>query len=390
MRVVVVSLLLTGAARADSSLAILKDRCMDALEDIIPAPHRPWRRVDVLIESEIDRVKLPKWQADLVKRIWKDETERGYKHFRFAPTPTWRGIVSLPPAGDNYLFDVTRAVQDIAASQHLPPAQRYVALPAKLMLTHAARYPYNDFLLVAGIAAGGHVISKFGLMYPDPLVTEVNPGDFKDDEVAVLVQWGQKNGDKAMGLAARRMDALHQQAPDRFLKMDLSNEALSVPDLGHMFLRENYARLQGKKIRKVIVISHGSAGHIYRSNKGVSVAELSPYLGSLKRYLSPQTEVIFNGCMVAGNEDGRKALRDFATDFLPKGGRVVASRPITTMTPDADGMGRALETAPWFLVPVLGPYLGESSMAGTQQLSSREYPEVDRILLPARFDYQVK
>ncbi len=277
------------------------------------------------------------WKQDLLFRLWQSELDQGY---RLADLSRAWFADGSERARLPYLLHLPREVVNTviatAKARGLKPGHRYLVVPLKSLATTVIKDPAQHAFLIVSLGAGGVITDVLNLNIPDPLLNKTDPAELKSDEVYVIVKLasgevreGRGGGTNAQ--FAKIISELKARSPASYVVVDLSSEA-GVNDQNYRARVESIVRSQvigsGKKVKRIIVASHGSSGQLGGDRGGEDVyyrlSDFADVLAPLKPALTSASEVHFTGCDVAADDGGRIDVDEFARKLLPPGGMVEA------------------------------------------------------------------
>ena len=263
------------------------------------------------------------WKRRLLSNIWKSELEQGltklnlqylvnqknpFLHYAKLPNPIFQSFVQS------------------ALEKGLSPAQKFLVIPTKLLITEAVLRPWTSGVIVLALTADDKILDSLHLSFNDPMIDESDPSTLKKNEVFVitLLDRDHQADDTASAAAWEEARGLVKQNPEKFMILDLTDIENYQKNIDRLALTLSQ---QGKTIRKMVIDSHAEPGRlssiIYPAYG--EPTNLAKTLGNLKPLLKPSSEVFFTGCNLARGDEGKKSVRDFAMALMPVGSQVYAN-----------------------------------------------------------------
>lgn len=351
--------------------------CKDALKKVFAGKIGKLHSEYDLIQfrNDLDKTNMPNWKKKLVYEIWKKEVEQGIMPFdlrsyslRNRPLDTELKRAPLP-----YVLHVPREIANgiiaVAKSEGIKPAQRYIVIPAKTLVTIGVRSFYSNVFMVLALGGTGAILDVMNLNVSNPLLDESDPTELEENEVIVIVKLDTfKNPEEnyPMYLDGGLIETIKKESPDKIIVIDLSSDSDSITDNIELRVTDILKNeLKGKKIKKLIVSGHGTPGRIQGDLLGdVPLNKLLEILQPLRSELQRNSEVHFTSCLLAGNENGRAEVRHFADSMLPIGGKIVVNKLLGYANGNINFEGSLAKnsTSSGFTktVTLLNPVLGES------------------------------
>ncbi|MFN8370410.1 MAG: hypothetical protein U0T83_07270 [Bacteriovoracaceae bacterium] len=283
---------------------------------------------------------LSPFKQNLLKKIWEPELKEA-KNFIISKdyldgvklSPNYseynKYYSVLPPTkvGQtvNFLaYGVTMPARVISSIANLKGSKNFLVLGSKVLLTEFIQYPVRNMLYAVSFGAMGEVLDSFKIFTGDPLVEETDPSDLKSDEVIALIKLdkGLMSGNRASATDEQLITELTEKYPSKYFVVDLSSD--KVRTYNREYRENKLTFLKGKKIKKVIVSSHGTPGFVYIDNKEYSLSQFGDILNNihLTKFFDKNVEIHFNSCLLALNEVGKDQVKAFGDKTIPKSGIV--------------------------------------------------------------------
>ncbi len=295
-----------------------------------------------VFQSELE--KLPTWKGFLISKLLRSEIEQGAEIHLMS-----RGRLRLNPVQElkkrkyseltPYLIDASADVMAsfgiIAKSHGFKEGQKNLVLASKLMAANGISKFYSNAIFLLSFGLGGEILDAFGLSYGDPLVDETDISPLAANEVIVIFKTSElaftsHQGGAASIVADGMIKELVKEGRGKILAIDLSGMSNDL-ERQRVAVSKFSEGLGGRKIRKLIVSSHGEPGFIFvsaNSSQGskIPLAQFGWVLEPLKSHFASKAQIFFSSCNLAGTEYGVASIQRFGNIVLPKGGSVVTNR----------------------------------------------------------------
>jgi len=290
------------------------------------------------LKYEIQNGLQAEWKRKIIESIWKGYAKRGYRLVDFGEDTVWLPYVLDVPR------DLTTTLVTAALAQGLSRGDRYLIIPAKLLITEGVRKFWKNIFFVLSFGLGKHLLNAVGFLTSDFLVEEGNPYSLAEEEIILIIKLADNKshagaGGAAASIMASIIQGVKSSSPEKFEVLDLSNDGGETSLWDRVDELARKLEQNKKRIKKIIVESHGRPGMIYGDVIGLQDLEtFGGLLSPLKPHLAAKPEIYLDGCEIAGSEEGRKTVDAFADALLPEGGFIEAHRffaPAGLGTPDA-------------------------------------------------------
>ena len=323
------------------------------------------------LRADLDALKIQGWKRKVFFSLWRLEADQGRRFFdttSILPKSAEReSFFSLKRPGDTRTFvskvvdsvwgfqltnDVANAVLAVARSKGLKPADRYLVVPGRMILTGAIRNLEATVFMIVATTYAGQILDRMDIGIQDPLINQTDTGALKQNEVIVIIKMNAKDGNGEGGANAalgmyddqiiqelKKEDRKHQ-----IIVVDLSKDRAGsdgnpvpieqVPSYIKSSLTEALHGKSSIKIKKVIFAGHGHPGGLSADSGDLEIKDLDKFVDGIKPFLThDEPEIHFDACYVAQSAAAQQSLKDFAEHALPKGARIFASRFEVTHVP---------------------------------------------------------